>query len=119
MEEQEVAPAQTTTSRPTQRSNRGQPATARTTQQRKKGTPMKKIELAAVIASGLAAAILGLGSPAQAVHGGDAPAVLHAAPETKIGIDHLNWLDDIRPKVNVPNVDTTVQHREIVLPLPS
>jgi hypothetical protein len=80
---------------------------------------MKKIELAAVIASGVAAAILGLGSPAQAVDGGDAPAVLHAAPETKIGIDHLNWLDDIRPKVNVPDVDTNVQHREIVLPLPS
>jgi hypothetical protein len=119
MEEQEVAPAQNHNQSADTGANRGQPATARTTQQRKKGTPMKKIELAAVIASGLAAAILGLGSPAQAVHGGDAPAVLHAAPETKIGIDHLNWLDDIRPKVNVPNVDTTVQHREIVLPLPS
>ena len=79
----------------------------------------KKFELAAVIASGLVAAILGLGSPAQAVHGGDAPAVSHAAPETKIGIDHLDWLHDIRPKVNVPNVDTNVAHREIVLPLPS
>jgi hypothetical protein len=80
---------------------------------------MKKIELATVIASGLAAAVLGLGYPAQAVHGGDASAVLHAAPETKIGIDHLDWLDDVRPKVNVPNVDSNVQHREIVLPLPS
>jgi hypothetical protein len=80
---------------------------------------MKKIEVAAAIAGGLAAAILGLGSPAQVVHGDDAPAVLHTAHETKIGIDHLNWLDDIRPKVNVPKVDTNVQHREIVLPLPS
>lgn len=28
---------------------------------------------------------------------------------TKIGIDHLNWLDDIRPKAKVPMVDTRVQ----------
>jgi len=41
----------------------------------------------------LAAAILGLGSPAQAVHGSDAPAALHAAPETKIG--------RLRPSVGV------------------
>ena len=75
---------------------------------------MKKIHLAAVVACGLAAAILGLGSPAQAV-----PGVVHAATESKAGIDHLDWLDDIRPKVNVPNVDTNVKHREIVLPLPS
>ena len=79
---------------------------------------MKKIELAAVVAGGMAAAILGLGSPAQAAPGGDATAVLHAA-ETKVGIDHLDGLDDIRPKVNVPNVDPSVKHREIVLPLPS
>ena len=39
--------------------------------------------------------------------------VLDSAPETKIGIDHLDWLDDIRPKVNVPVVDPSVQHREI------
>ena len=78
---------------------------------------MKKIELAAVVAGGFAAAILGLGSPAQASPGGDAAAVVHAASDTKVGIDHLDWLDDIRPKVNVPNVETNVKHREIVLPL--
>lgn len=77
---------------------------------------MKKIQLAAAVAGGLAAAILGLGTPAQAVAVGDAPAVAHASG-TKVGIDHLDWLDDIRPKVNVPNVDTGVKHREIVLPL--
>jgi hypothetical protein len=66
---------------------------------------MKKIKSAAVVAGGLAAAILGLSSPA------------HARPHTTDGIDHLDWLDDIRPKVNVPNADTTVKHREIVLPL--
>ena len=72
---------------------------------------MNKIKSAAV-AGGLAAAILALAPAAQAIQGGD------AAPETKIGVDHLDWLDDIRPKVMVPNVDTGVQHREIVLPLP-
>ena len=72
---------------------------------------MNKIKLAAV-AGGLAAAILALAPAAQAVQGGD------AARETKIGIDHLDWLDDIRPKVMVPNVDTDVQHREIVSPRP-
>jgi hypothetical protein len=70
---------------------------------------MKKIGFATVLASGLAAAILGLAAPAQAVAAADAPRVLHSAPETKIGIDHLNWLDDIRPKVKVPKVDTSVQ----------
>ncbi len=79
---------------------------------------MKKIELAAAVTGGLAAAILGLGSPALAASVGDAPAVSHASG-TKAGIDHLDWLDDIRPKVNVPNVDPSVKHREIVLPLPS
>jgi hypothetical protein len=120
MEEQEVEPAQNH-NQPVDTAFGPRPACRRPEppDRESKDTPMKKIELAAVIASGVAAAILGLGSPAQAVDGGDAPAVLHAAPETKIGIDHLNWLDDIRPKVNVPDVDTNVQHREIVLPLPS
>ena len=68
---------------------------------------MKKIGMAAVVAGGLAAAALGLSSPAQAI----------ASGEPKVGIDHLDWLDDIRPKVNVPNADTNVKHREIVLPL--
>ena len=74
---------------------------------REKGIPMK-IELAAVVAAGVAAALLGLGAPAQAI-----------AAETRTGIDHLDWLDDIRPKVTIPNVDSNVKHREIVLPLPN
>jgi hypothetical protein len=73
---------------------------------------MKKIKSAAVVAGGLAAAILGLSSPAQAGPQG----VAHASG-TRVGIDHLDWLDDIRPKVNVPNVDTNIKHREIVLPI--
>jgi hypothetical protein len=71
---------------------------------------MNKIGFAAVVTSGLAAAILGLAAPAQAVAAGDASTVLvsasHIAPT---GIDHLNWLDDIRPRVQVPKVDTSVQ----------
>ena len=60
---------------------------------------------ATVVASGLIAAVLGLAAPAQAATAGDAPAVLDSAP---IGIDHHSWLDVIHPKVNIPNVDTTV-----------
>jgi hypothetical protein len=29
--------------------------------------------------------------------------------ESKTGVDHLEWLDDIRPKVNVPMIDTSVR----------
>jgi hypothetical protein len=76
---------------------------------------MKKIGIAVVVSSGLAAALIGLAAPAPAA--ASSP-VLDSALETKIGIDHLDWLDDIRPKVNVPQVDTSVQHREIRLPLP-
>jgi hypothetical protein len=60
---------------------------------------------ATVVASGLIAAVLGLAAPAQAATAGNAAAVLDSAPT---GIDHHSWLDDIRPKVNIPNVDTTV-----------
>ena len=53
---------------------------------------MKKFGFATVIASGLTAAMLGLAGPAQA------------------GVDHLTWLNDIHQSVNVPSVDTSVQH---------
>jgi hypothetical protein len=76
---------------------------------------MKKIGFAVVVSGGLAAAILGIAAPAPAT---SASPVLHSALETKIGVDHLDWLDDIRPKVNIPIVDTSAQHREIRLPLP-
>jgi hypothetical protein len=69
---------------------------------------MKKIGFATVVASGLAGAILGLAAPAAAVPA-DAPPVSYSASETKMGIDHLNWLDDIRQKVKVPMVDTSVR----------
>jgi len=70
---------------------------------------MKKIGFATVVGSGLVVAILGLGVPALAVAPGEGQRVLELVAETKMGVDHLQWLDDIRPKVNVPTVDTSVQ----------
>lgn len=77
---------------------------------------MKNFGFAVVTTSALAAAILGLATPASAT--ASSPA-LTSVIETQSGVDHLDWLDDIRPKVNIPTVDTSVQHREIRLPLPN
>ena len=52
---------------------------------------MNKLGFAAVVASGLTAAIVGLAGPAQA------------------GVDHHDWLDQIGPHVTVPHVDTSVR----------
>jgi hypothetical protein len=55
------------------------------------GIEMKKFGFAGIIASGLAAAVLGLAGPAQA------------------DISHHDWIYDIiQPQVSVPHVDTTV-----------
>jgi hypothetical protein len=51
---------------------------------------MKKFGFASIIASGLAAAVLGLAAPASA------------------DIGHHQWIDQIGPTVSVPHVDTTV-----------
>ena len=51
---------------------------------------MKKFGFASIVASGMAAAVLGLAAPAQA------------------GIDHHTWLDEIQPTATVPYTDTTV-----------
>jgi hypothetical protein len=74
---------------------------------------MKKTGFATVIASGLAAAILGLAGPAQAAVAADAPTVLPSAAEISTGIDHHVWLDQIGPQVNVPKVDTSVRTRTV------
>ncbi|MGV0743251.1 hypothetical protein [Mycolicibacterium sp. XJ870] len=66
---------------------------------------MKKFGIAVIAASGLSAAVLGLASPAQAV----APTAT-GTTTISAGVDHLGWLDQIQPKVNVPKVDTTVRH---------
>jgi hypothetical protein len=69
---------------------------------------MKKLGFATVVASGLAAAVLGLAAPAQAVTAADAPTVLASAIDIPTGVDHTTWLNDIGPHVNVPQVDTSV-----------
>jgi hypothetical protein len=51
---------------------------------------MKKFGFATVIASGLAAAVLGFAGPAQA------------------DSTHHYWVNDIQQQVNVPQVDTSV-----------
>ncbi|ABK70797.1 hypothetical protein [Mycolicibacterium smegmatis] len=51
---------------------------------------MKKFGFAGIVATGLAAAVLGLAAPAQA------------------GVDHHTWINQIGPHVSVPQVDTTV-----------
>jgi hypothetical protein len=50
---------------------------------------MKKFGFASIAAAGLIAGILGAAAPAQA------------------DIGHHNWVHDIQPKVNVPQVDMT------------
>jgi ABC-type glycerol-3-phosphate transport system substrate-binding protein len=64
---------------------------------------MKKFGFAAIAASGLTAAVLGLAAPAQAV---TAPVPATTTTITA-GVDHLDWLNDIAPRVNVPKVDTS------------
>jgi hypothetical protein len=54
------------------------------------GIIMKKFGFATIVASGMAAAVLGLAGPAQA------------------DVSHHSWLDQIGPHVSVPQVDNTV-----------
>jgi hypothetical protein len=70
---------------------------------------MKKLGFV-VTATGLAAAIVALASPAQATATAQAPTITDASISVPAGIDHLDWLNDIQPKVNVPKVDTSVRH---------
>jgi hypothetical protein len=58
---------------------------------------MKKFGFAAMIASGLTAAVLGFAAPSQAA----------AGFSTDVG--HHDWVNILQPQVNVPHVDTTVQ----------
>ena len=57
---------------------------------------MKKFGFAAVVASGLTAAVIGLAAPAQ------------AAVQISTDFGHHAWVHDIQPGVNVPQVDTSV-----------
>ena len=90
----------------TQHVNRDVRATA-STPEKKEGAPkMKKFGFATAIASGFAAGFIGLAVPAVAAPAADASTISASA---KSGVDHLDWLDDIQPKVNVPRVDTSVR----------
>lgn len=57
---------------------------------------MKKFGFAAVIASGLTAAVIGIAAPAQ------------AAVQISTDYGHYGWVNVLQPTVNVPHVDTTV-----------
>lgn len=67
---------------------------------------MKKFGFATVIASGFAAGFIGLAVPAAAAPAADVSTI---SASVKSGVDHLDWLDDIQPRVNVPRVDTSVR----------
>jgi hypothetical protein len=64
---------------------------------------MKKFGFATIVASGLVAGALGFAAPAI-------QAVASPVSSTTISADseHHVWLDQIRPNVNVPQVDTSV-----------
>ena len=69
---------------------------------------MKKFGLAAMVASGLTAGILGVASPIQAVASAEALPVVDL-PGHSTGVDHHQWIDTIHPDVNVPHVDTAAR----------
>jgi hypothetical protein len=71
---------------------------------------MKRIGITTLLTSAMAAAILSAASPALAVSSGDAHIVLQSMASSKNGIDHLEWLDRIRPNAKTPKVDTSVRH---------
>ena len=97
---------------PTQHSNRGQPGHGRCQQQGKEGSAVNRTEFVVVLVSEvMAAAILCFVVVAQAAPTGDGPRVVDAAVETKVGVDHLDWLDDICQKVEVSKVDASAPHR--------
>jgi hypothetical protein len=64
---------------------------------------MTKFAFATVIASGLIAGVLGVTAPAA-----QAEVVADSVSTLTNGVDHHVWLDQIGPKVNVPQVDTSV-----------
>ena len=64
---------------------------------------MNKFGFAAVVASGLTAAILGLAAPAQAAPAVNAPTVVASAIDIPTDFGHHAWVVDIQPRVNVPH----------------
>jgi hypothetical protein len=64
---------------------------------------MNKFGFAAVVASGLAAAILGLAAPAQAATAVNTPISVASAINIPTDFGHHAWVVDIQPQVNVPH----------------
>ena len=64
---------------------------------------MNKFGFAAVVASGLTAAILGLAAPAQAATPVNTPSVVPAAIDIPTDFGHHAWVVDIQPHANVPH----------------
>ncbi|BDX31411.1 hypothetical protein TUM20985_19580 [Mycobacterium antarcticum] len=69
---------------------------------------MKKFGFAAIVASGLAAGVLGVASPILSTASAEALPVAEL-PGYSTGVDHNQWIDTLHPDVTVPHVDTTVQ----------
>jgi hypothetical protein len=69
---------------------------------------MKKFGLAAIVASGLTAGLLGVASPIMAVASAEALPVVEL-PGYSTGVDHHQWIDTIQVDVAVPQVDSTVR----------
>ena len=72
-------------------------------QNEEEGTTMNKFGFAAVVASGLAAAILGLAAPAQAATAVNTPISVASAINIPTDFGHHEWVVDIQPQVNVPH----------------
>ena len=64
---------------------------------------MNKFGFAAVIASGLTAAVLGLAAPAQAAPAVNTPIIVASATNIPTDFGHHAWVVDIQPQVNVPH----------------
>ena len=64
---------------------------------------MNKFGFAAVVASGLTAAILGLAAPAQAATAVNTPISVASAINIPIDFGHHARVVDIQPQVNVPH----------------
>ena len=64
---------------------------------------MNKFGFAAVVASGLAAAILGLAAPAQADTAVKTPVIVAPAINIPTDFGHHAWVVDIQPRANVPH----------------
>ena len=61
---------------------------------------MNKFGFAAVVASGLAAAIVGFAAPAQAATAVNTPISVASAINIPTDYDHHGWVVDIQPQVN-------------------